>query len=259
MSDKKEGIEEVVQSLDDVEAPDDVKVSQSRFKIGKARKRRGQTMSSNGDEYIMSDTFDFRQYLPQDLLNDDNEETKDDFEEEDKRVDSEEEEIANAIMEDGFAEGRTAGFVISILRKDSPTCGLFRIGEIDSDEDDHKNGRRGGPKLGKKATKRGISSSETEAVISEVANKRTRRRGVRRSRRKYSAIPRVNVLDRQETAEEVRERADDFINQRLYNRGEGRTTGQAKSFKGPRRMDQRAVASMSKKPFLTEVLDIMEF
>lgn len=48
----------------------------------------------------MADTFDFRQYLPKDVL-----EGSDD-EEVDNDVDSDEEELVNAIIEGGYAGGK---------------------------------------------------------------------------------------------------------------------------------------------------------
>ena len=54
------------------------------------------------DEFKLADTFDFRKYLPQDILNED----ADEEDNPDENLDSEEEELAEAIMESGFGEGK---------------------------------------------------------------------------------------------------------------------------------------------------------
>lgn len=72
----------------------------------KTKRRRSTKTADNEDEFGLADTFDFRKYLPQSILNEDVEDTNY-LDKNDADLDFEEEELGKAIMEGGFGKGNT--------------------------------------------------------------------------------------------------------------------------------------------------------
>ncbi|VDN09147.1 unnamed protein product [Dibothriocephalus latus] len=134
------------------------------------------------DEFHLADTFDFRQYLPKEMLEEDKEE-EDEQVGSDDEADFEEEEMSRAIME----------------------------GYIDSDEGYHGSDEQRPVKKGKKA-----KLDKAKATVDSQETKPANRRGGRRVRKKHSAVPRVVILDRTGT-EAVRARTDAFVTERLFS------------------------------------------
>ncbi|KAL7061998.1 hypothetical protein AAHC03_01767 [Spirometra sp. Aus1] len=138
--------------------------------------------SRDCDEFHLADTFDFRQYLPKEMLMEDKEE-EDEQGGSDGEADFEEEELSRAIME----------------------------GYIDSDEGYHGSDEQRPVKKGKKTR-----VDNVKPTVSPQEAKPANRRGGRRVRKKHSAAPRVIILGRTDT-ETVRQRTDAFVTQRLFS------------------------------------------
>nr|CDS23574.1 expressed conserved protein [Echinococcus granulosus] len=180
----------------------------------KTRRCRVTKTADNEDEFRLADTFDFRKYLPKNLLKEDAEDISY-LDENDVDLDFEEEELGNAILEGGFG------------KDPEESC---------SDSD----------KQGKKMAfkkKQDIGSSEAPGVTNSDCNKKRRRRGGRRYHKKCSTAPRVIILSGQDTANAIRRRADDFVNQRLF----GITTSVGKPPRAPRRMTPQEMSQMAAK------------
>ena len=71
-----------------------------------------------------------------------------------------------------------------------------------------------------------------------------RRRGGRRYHKRYSAAPRVVILGHQDIATEIRQRADEFVNQRLFGVA---TANGVKSFRTPKRMTPEEMRQLAAK------------
>ncbi|KAL5112042.1 hypothetical protein TcWFU_004848 [Taenia crassiceps] len=176
---------------------------------GKPRtKRRRETKTANNeDEFGLADTFDFRKYLPQSLLNKDADKKTLD-------LDFEEEELGKAILEGGF--------------------------DNDLEERCHGGDEQGEKRASKK---RNIGLSKAPGSKNIDCDKKSRRSGGRRYQKHYSAAPRVIVLNRQDTAISIRRRADGFVNQRLF----GTETGVSKASGAPSRMTPQDMSQMAAK------------
>uniref|UniRef100_A0A0V0J1N9 Uncharacterized protein n=1 Tax=Schistocephalus solidus TaxID=70667 RepID=A0A0V0J1N9_SCHSO len=138
--------------------------------------------SRDCDEFHLADTFDFRQYLPKEMLTEDKEEENEQGGSDDD-ADFEEEELSRAIME----------------------------GYIDSDEGYHGSDEQRPVRKSKKAR-----VDKVKSTVNSQEPKPVNRRGGRRVRKKYSAVPRVVILDRTGT-EAVRSRTDAFVTERLFS------------------------------------------
>ncbi|VDK32517.1 unnamed protein product [Taenia asiatica] len=179
----------------------------------KTRRRRNTKTADNEDEFGLADTFDFRKYLPQSLLNKDADTNY--LDENDADLDFEEEELGKAILEGGFGRGL------------EERC-------HDSDEQDKE-------RISTK--KRNVGSPEAPGAKNLDCDRKRRRRGKRRYHKQYSAAPRIIIFSRQDTANAIRRRADGFVNQRLF----GTETGVGKVSRGPNRMTPQDMSKMAAK------------
>ncbi|VDL59102.1 unnamed protein product [Hymenolepis diminuta] len=161
---------------------DDSDINLDEFlKAPKVKKAKKSThIADVANEFDLSDTFDFRKYLPKSILNEYGKEVD---------VDSDsDEELANA-----FIEGQCK--------------------EESDDDDDEKPKSKKLKKDKKKKTQEARSISVSSHPGNEI---KRRRRGGRRFHKKYLTMPRIIILSRQNTASMIRQRTEAFIKERLF-------------------------------------------
>ncbi|KAM7533755.1 hypothetical protein Aperf_G00000112724 [Anoplocephala perfoliata] len=146
----------------------------------KSKKRPFAISTGSNDEFTLSETFDFRKYLPESMFNENGLAGG-------YSSDSDSEELADAFLE-----------------------GNYR-GDSDDDLIENEESRNKKPKIEKKLKK--TRTPPTGLGKSEL---KRRRRGGRRLHKKYSAAPRVIILSRQNTAALIRQRTGAFVKERLF-------------------------------------------
>ena len=127
-------------------------------------------------------------------------------------------------------------------------CPFHVFSDLDPDVDFVTSNKqyKGKPKKSKNAAENGGSDPNLTDTNTKVRlmKRKKRRRGGRRYRKRFSAAPRVVILSRQDSAAEIRQRADEFVNQRLFGAVDANGV---KHFRAPKRMTSEEMRQMAAK------------
>ncbi|VDM34259.1 unnamed protein product [Hydatigera taeniaeformis] len=187
-----------------------------KLELSKSKTKRNCIADSRGneDEFGLMDTFDFRKYLPQNFLGGGAEDMNS-FDENDAYLGFEEKELGNAILKGGFAK--------------------------DPEESCHGTEEQDEKMILKK--KQSVILSKTPGVTGLGSIMKKRLLGSRHNRKQNYATQRIVILSQQDTASLIHQRADAFVNQRLFDT----VLGVGKPFRTPSRMSPQDVSRMAAK------------